>query len=291
MRFPRPAEGAPVSRRLHGWLNFLPSPYNYTLLTPVVLHHGLLGFDALRLGKMRFPYFVGIEEAITDRGHPLIVSRVHPTGGIERRARELKATLLRQSKTMKLPKDSRVVIFAHSMGGLDARFMISQLGMADRVSALVTIATPHRGSPYADWCLDNFGKRLKGLQFAKFIGWDIEALHDLTTDRCKTFNETITDAPGVKYFSISGVRPWRLVPAWAIHAHRIVTKAEGDNDALVSVASSTWGEHLGTWPADHWHTINHRMVLEVAKKTGDITPYYAKVLDRLREEKLLAGAR
>ena len=47
----------------------------------------------------------------------------------------------------------RVVIIAHSMGGLDARYMISRLGMDDRVTALVTITTPHRGSPYADWCL------------------------------------------------------------------------------------------------------------------------------------------
>lgn len=256
----------------------------------VILHHGLLGFDALRVGSLRLPYFVGIEDAITERGHPLIVSRVHPTGSIERRARELKATLLRQFKTLKLPRADRVVIFAHSMGGLDARFMISKLGMADRVAALVTVATPHRGSPYADWCLLNLGQRLKGLQLAKLIGWNIEALMDLTTERCKAFNECTPDHPDVQYFSISGARPWRLVPPWAIHSHRIVSKAEGDNDALVSVKSSTWGTHLGVWPADHWHLINHRMVIEVLEKTGDITPYYVNVLNRLRDEKLLEAA-
>src|SRR5262249_5187529 len=38
-----------------------------------------------------------------------------------------------------------VHVFAHSMGGLDARYMISRLGMAKRVLSLTTIATPHRG--------------------------------------------------------------------------------------------------------------------------------------------------
>ena len=159
--------------------------------------------------------------------------------------------------------------------------------MANRVSALVTVATPHRGSPYADWCLANLGKKLKALHIARKIGLDIEALNDLTTSNCQAFNEATPDHPDVKYFSVSGARPWRLVPPWAIHAHRVVTKADGDNDALVSVNSSTWGTHLGVWPADHWHLINHRMVIEVKGKTGDIAPYYARVLDRLREEQII----
>jgi hypothetical protein len=133
----------------------------------------------------------------------------------------------------------------------------------------------------------NLVQRLKGLQLAKLIGWDVAALTDLTTAQCRRFNDEIADVPGVRYFSVSGARPWRLVPPFAIHSHRIVTRTEGENDALVSVRSATWGEHLATWPADHWHTINHRMVLEIKDKTGDITPYYLEVLDRLAERGLL----
>jgi hypothetical protein len=96
----------------------------------------------------------------------------------------------------------------------------------------------------------------------------------------------VPDAPSVKYFSVSAARPWHRVPPFAIHAHQIITAAEGPNDSLVSVKSSTWAEHLGIWPADHWHTINHRMVLELKEPTGDITPYYVKVLDVLDEKRL-----
>jgi triacylglycerol esterase/lipase EstA (alpha/beta hydrolase family) len=36
------------------------------------------------------------------------------------------------------------------MGGLDARYAISLLGLARRVASLTTIGTPHRGTPVGD---------------------------------------------------------------------------------------------------------------------------------------------
>src|SRR5688500_19375202 len=143
--------------------------YPYPAMTPIVLHHGLLGYGDIKLGPLKLTYFRGIDRAITELGHPLIISRVHPTGSIERRARELKEVLLRQLKALDVDERERVVILAHSMGGLDARYMISKLGMDDRVAALVTITTPHRGSPYADWCLRNLGQRLGGLRLMNLI--------------------------------------------------------------------------------------------------------------------------
>ena len=97
-----------------------------------------------------------------------------------------------------------MLIIAHSMGGLDARYMISKLNMANRVAALLTVSTPHRGSPYADWCLRNLGKRMGGLKLIKLLKLDLKAISDLTTESCREFNEKILDAPGVRYFSIGG---------------------------------------------------------------------------------------
>jgi len=224
--------------------------------------------------------FRGIDRGIGEHGHPLIVSRVHPTAGIVTRARQLKENVLRQLDILGRP-DERVVILAHSMGGLDARFMINKLGMADRVRALLTITTPHRGTAYADWCVRNLGQRLGGLRLLNFIGWDMQAAVDLQTENCRRFNEEVPDHPDVRYFSVSAARPWHRVPAFALHAYKVVYDAEGDNDGLVSVRSSTWGEHLGVWPADHFHTINKRLVLELKNPTGDITPYYLSALDEM----------
>jgi triacylglycerol lipase len=249
-------------------------------MLPVVLHHGFLGVG-FRAGPLDLSYFRGIDRAIAGRGNPLIVSRVHPTAGVETRARQLKETVLRQMEILGRPANERVLIVAHSMGGLDARHMIARLGMADRVAALLTITTPHRGSPYADWCVRHIGRRLGGFQLFNFLRWDMQAALDLTTEHCRRFNEEIQDHPGVRYFSVSAARPWHRVPAFAVHAHKVVSDAEGANDCLVSVRSSKWGEHLGTWPADHFHTINKRLVLELREPTGDIVPYYLRALDEV----------
>ena len=246
---------------------------------PIVLHHGF-GLGDFAVGPIRMPYFRGIERGIAGRGHRIITSRVHPTGSIEVRARQLKENIKKGLKNLDLEHE-KVLLIGHSMGGLDARYMISQLGMADQIAALLTITTPHRGSPYADWCLLNLGQKLGGLRLMNMIGLDVRAVSDLTTKSCKSFNREIKNVNGVQYFSVSAAQTFTKTVPWAMHAHRIVEAAEGDNDGLVSIKSATWGEHLQTWPADHFHTINHRFIPELGNATGDITPYYLKAIDQV----------
>src|SRR5688572_26758217 len=250
-------------------------------MLPIVMHHGLFGFGELAAGPVKVSYFGRIGRAIAERGHPMIVSGVHPTAGVVTRARQLKETILRQLDILGRPRD-RVIVIAHSMGGLDARYMITRLGMDDRVAALLTVTSPHRGSPFADWCVKNLG-RLGTFRLLTALGLDVQAASDLTTWNCGKFNALVPDAPGVQYFSVSAARPWHLVPPFALHAYKVVYDAEGENDSLVSVKSSTWGTHLGVWPADHWHTLNRRFALTLKDTTGDITPYYLAALDKLLE--------
>ena len=194
--------------------------------------------------------------------------------------KQLKETILRELPSL-APNGEKLLVVGHSLGGLDARYMVSKLDMAKHVSAVLTVSCPHRGTPYADWWLHHIGRRLGGLQLMALLGLDVQALTDLTTTTCKRFNEEVPDAPGVRYYSISGSRPWHRVPAFAMHAHRVVHRLEGENDGLVSVKSSTWGEHLGIWPADHFHTINKRLVLEINEPTGDIAPFYIRAIDEV----------
>jgi triacylglycerol lipase len=251
-------------------------------LPPVGHHHGQFGFGNFTFGKQRLAYFAGgIERAIASRGHPLIISRVHPTAGIATRARQLKETILRQLDI--LGSQERIIVIAHSMGGMDARYMISCLGMEDRVSTLVTISTPHHGSSYADWCVRHLGQRLGGASLMNFMGLDVQAISDLTIENCAAFNERVIDSPKVRYFSISASRPWHRVPPFMLHSWRTIFDAEGPNDSLVAAKSAIWGTHLGTWPADHFHQINKRFVIELKDPTGDITPYYVKLLETISQ--------
>ena len=75
----------------------------------------------------------------------MFVPWLSPTGGVADRAQQLKDFIDRVSPA------EPVHLFAHSMGGLDARYMISCLGMAQRVLTLTTLGTPHRGTAFADW--------------------------------------------------------------------------------------------------------------------------------------------
>jgi triacylglycerol lipase len=250
---------------------------------PIVLHHGLFGYDTVGVGTFRWAYCQGIDKALRKLGAPVIVTKVHPTGGIVRRATELKAAI--ESGLAELNGDghhngspAKILLVAHSLGGLDARYMISRLGMADRVAALLTVTTPHRGSPYADWCVRHLGKRLGGFELMDMLGLDVHGIEDLTTEACARFNQDVLDVPGVPYFSVSAAREWPKVAPFVLHSHKVIQECEGDNDGLVSIKSATWGTHLCTWRADHFHTINKRYVLEFRNRTGNIAPYYVKAV-------------
>src|SRR5438309_9954932 len=95
---------------------------------PVVLAHGFLGFDEIGLGNRKHLYFRGIGKQLERAGAQLYCPRVPPASSVSARAARL-ADLIRA-----LP-EPRVNIVAHSMGGLDARFAISRLGLADKVAS------------------------------------------------------------------------------------------------------------------------------------------------------------
>ena len=222
----------------------------------------------MKIGPVRFPCFRGIDSAIRERGYPLLVTRVSRMGSIATRARQLKEQIEKYLEERKLC--GPVVIAAHSMGGLDARYMISELGMASRVAALLTVSTPHRGSSWADWML----KRLRGFP----IGGP--AQRDLTVSSCAQFNERVPDAPGVKYFSICGMAPIQRIPLFSRKSYRVIFEAEGENDGLVSVRSATWGTHLETWEANHWEQRNVRLPGFVRDMSEQITPRWVAAVEK-----------
>src|SRR4051812_388083 len=113
---------------------------------PIVLVHGLCGFD--RLYAFRRPvkdYFPGIRAHLEAAGNRVLAARVSPTSGVARRAADLKRFI-----DLEVPAGP-VHVIGHSMGGLDARYMIAKLGMESRVKSLTTVGTPHRGTTFADW--------------------------------------------------------------------------------------------------------------------------------------------
>jgi triacylglycerol lipase len=244
---------------------------------PIVLVHGLLGFDEIKVcGRTLASYFPGIVESLRAAGNRVLVARLSKTRGVADRAAELKRFINR------FASDEPVHIMAHSMGGLDARYMVSRLGMASRVLSVTTIGTPHRGTSFADWGVQHLERLLRPL--FDLFGIPGQAFYDLTTRSCRVFNDEVPDVPGVRYFSVAGrhLQTWRSL-RWKL-LHDIVEKAEGPNDGVVSLASATYGEDCEVWDGDHLNLVNWPDPAAVAGGWWqDRTPRYAGLVCRLAD--------
>jgi triacylglycerol lipase len=215
---------------------------------PVVLAHGILGFDELGLGPARVSYFRGIVQRLESQGAQVICARVPPLAPIHVRAERLAEIIRSAVQSFGAP---RVNLVAHSMGGLDARYAISRLGLGDRVASLITIGTPHHGTPIADFGADLL-RRLK-LDSALLPLFDVQALRDLTTTRMHAFNREVRNVPDVRYLSIVA-RATRVHPLLTL-AHGFLRRTAGENDGLVPARSQRWGTVLREIEADHWSQI------------------------------------
>jgi triacylglycerol lipase len=113
----------------------------------VLLAHGVLGFS--KIGPIS--YFNGVDAYWNPKPN-FLRPAVDPAGTIQSRAQELKAAIEAAFSADDLKKGKVVHIVAHSMGGLDARYLISPAGLncANWVRSLTTLSTPHLGSPLAD---------------------------------------------------------------------------------------------------------------------------------------------
>lgn len=244
------------------------------LRAPIVLAHGLLGFNQVKVcGYTLACYFPGIPELLTAAGNRVLVPSVSPTKGVADRAAQLKAFIDQHSPA------EPVHLFAHSMGGLDARYMISRLGMAERVLTLTTLGTPHRGSSFADWGISKLERVVKPL--LDLFDFPHQAFYDLTTQKCREFNNQVPDAANVRYFSVAGRHPNGGWTSRFHLLHEFVRHSEGPNDGIVSVNSATYGESCDEWEGDHLSLVNWPDPTAPAPDRG---PDYARLLGRLADE-------
>lgn len=248
------------------------------LSCPIVLVHGLFGFDRFKVAGLTVArYFPGIVESLEAAGNRVLVPSLSPTGGVADRAAQLRAFIDRAAPS------EPVHLLAHSMGGLDARYMISKLGMAQRVLSLTTLGTPHRGTAFADWGI----RRIERVARPFFDLFDIprQAFYDLTTEECRKFNENVLDDAGVRYFSVAGRHDGSFMnPEWLL-PYNIVYFAEGPNDGVVSVASASYGENVDVWEGDHFSLVNWLSPRNVVSwLSRDPARRYGPLLCRLRDE-------
>lgn len=219
----------------------------------LVLLHGFLGF--VRWGP--FEYFRGVPDALRAIHIDPLTPKVPADGTIAERAEVLARTLFRS-------RMRAFALLAHSMGGLDARYLVTNLDSDRRVKSLLTVATPHNGTPLALWVLES-----RGLAQAYMRHIGTRGLPELTNEARAAM--PIPDREDVDYSSYAGCRSPEELPFCLRRYGRVIQE---DNDGLVPVSSANWGRFRGVMRADHLEFVGWNLGLP--------DPRTARPFDHLR---------
>ena len=249
---------------------------------PVVLVHGMMIKD--------FPFwpaFRGITDFLQRQNITVYVSNQDGLGPIETNAAQLKEEIL---AILQKEGCEKVNLIAHSKGGLDSRYMISQLDMANHVASLTTLSTPHHGSGLSGKLLTMPAFIAKTVAFFSNLCYrilgdrnpDILRLgQQLTTDSMESFNAANPNAEGVYYQSFSSTAPHKKTFLRFIPYQVSRYCEQDDTDGMVSVNSSKWGNYRGTISdeLDHFKMVG---VYGSKQKLIGVGLFYLSIIQELR---------
>lgn len=145
-----------------------PASHGRVYMRPhVFLIPGYLGFR----GKQGYSgYWDSVEPILTEHGFTCHTVMTEPVAIVARRARTLRNTIIAACGDD--GSDAPIHLVGHSMGGLDARYLLSpgtSIRLPDalraRVRTVASIATPHHGTPIAD-----FYQSLRAEEMLGFVG-------------------------------------------------------------------------------------------------------------------------
>lgn len=171
-------------------------------------------------------------------------------------------------------------IIAHSKGGLDCRYAVSQYDSAQYVASITTINTPHRGCGFADYMLKKVSPEIKekiantynstlkklGDQSPDFIA----AISCLTEEYCADFNNKIFDVSGIHYRSVGSKLNHAINGKFPLNfSYSLVKHFDGPNDGLVSEKSFAWGESYTFLTNNGKRGISHGDMIDLNRENID----------------------
>lgn len=242
---------------------------------PIVLCHGMAGFDSL-FGVM--DYFHGIESALKSGGAEVYVTHVPAFSSTEARG---EALLEQVEEILAISGHDKVNLIGHSHGGLDVRYVAAV--RPDMVASVTSVGSPHHGAELADHLRANlseggFGEGVVSM-FANSLGTvlgllsgqtspqdSVAALESLTSAGMDEFNAKYpaglpsawcgmgqSKVNGIRYYSWSGTGLVTNVVDTSDYPLGLASLVyEEKNDGLVGQCSS----HLGDVIRDDYK-MNH----------------------------------
>ena len=265
---------------------------------PIVLVHGLFGFDTLA----GVDYFYGVPESLTKDGANVYVAQVSATNSSEVRGEQLLAQV---ETLLAVTGAEKVNLVGHSHGGPTARYVGSV--RPDLVASVTSIGGVHKGSKVADLVRGNVDEgsvsEAIAVQLANGLttlinllsgGSDLEqdglaSLEALTTEGSLAFNEFYPEgvptsecgdgewqaSNGVYYYSWTGSSTFTNLLDPTDGAMTILGLAfDGPSDGLVGTCSAHLGKVIGDdYKMNHLDEINGLLGIHHLFETDPVTLY------------------
>ena len=155
---------------------------------PIILIHGVFFRDSKLLN-----YWGRIPRTLELHGATVYYGDHQSALTVKESARELAARI---KLIVERSGCEKVNLIAHSKGGLDCRYAISEFEIAPYVASLTTVSTPHRGCLFAEQLLNAIPKNMQDKVAAAYnvtltaLGDEtpdfLAAVSDLTAEACKS---------------------------------------------------------------------------------------------------------
>lgn len=256
---------------------------------PILMVHGVFFRDF-----KYFNYWGRIPKELETHGASIFYGNHQSAACVADSGRELAGRI---REIIEQTGSRKVNIIAHSKGGLDSRYAVSVLGMAEYVASLTTINTPHRGCIFADYLLEKIPQAAKDKVADSYnaalrkLGDEnpdfIAAVTDLTASACKSFNRNVPDAPGVYYQSVGSKLNVASGGRFPLNfSHRLVKFFDGPNDGLVAEGSFPWGEDYLFLTAKGKRGVSHGDMIDLNRENirdFDVREFYVGLVNGLKE--------
>lgn len=262
---------------------------------PILMVHGIFFRD-----WQLFNYWGRIPAALQKNGAQVYYGKQQSAQSIADSAKELAAqmqSILAETGAEKLN------IIAHSKGGLDTRYAMQELGMAQYVASLTTINTPHHGCAWVDGLLEkipqhiaekiaaHYEKIFRGLgdQSPDFLA----GVHDLTAVNCAAFHASHPIEPEIPHHCIMSEMRNALSAPFPLWLGYLCIKKQNRNDrcdGLVPVDSARLeGARFTMIPKTKFRGISHGDMIDLNRENiedFDVREFYVGIVKELKERGL-----
>lgn len=265
---------------------------------PVVLTHGMLGFDSL----LGVDYWYGIPAALRRDGASVYVTEVSQLNTSEARGEEL---LQQVEDIVAISGKPKVNLIGHSHGGPTVRYVAAV--RPDLIASVTSVGAPHKGSATADFIrqvppgsagetllagiVNGLGTLINFLSGSSSTSPQnaLGSLESLNSAGAAVFNakfpqgipttacgEGAYSVRGVRYYSWSGTSPLTNIfdPSDLLLGATSLTFNGEDNDGLVGRCSSHMGKVIrDNYRMNHLDEVNQTLGLTHLFETDPVTVY------------------